>query len=482
MVFGEHLDAIWISEWYGGIKIGPNRPTYWTTNSNPSGPQPIYLGMNGGRPGRLPFQFKGDYSLVGCKPPVEGAVFSDRNLKSTSLVDLTAPFQIAHNILMNQIVDISIDELGKVVIIDQNALPKTSMGEDWGKNNLLSAATAMKMFKILPTDHSLDNLGGAPAFNNYTALDLSQSQQLIAKMQLAQYFKQQAFEAIGITPERMGQQMSRQSATGVEMSVNASYSMTEHYFTQHCKNLMPRVHQMRTELAQFYHSRNPSVRLQYAVSDTERVTFSIDGTKLLMADLNVFTSTRVNTQAVIDQLKQYVLNNNTSGAQFFDVGNIIKADTISEIDRILKGAEERIQKERQAEMEQAQQQHQAELELEERQKEAQRQFEAEQNEKDRQNDVLLAEIKSAGYGSMVDINKNEQSDYLDAMGRIQKERQYQDTMNFKREQEVNKRDEGQQKMNLEREKMKNQKEIAEKQLEIARTNKNKYDVKSKNKK
>ena len=245
---------------------------------------------------------------------------------------------------------------------------------------------------------------------------------------------------------------------------------------------MPRVHQMRTELAQFYHSRNPSVRLQYAVSDTERVTFSIDGTKLLMADLNVFTSTRVNTQAVIDQLKQYVLNNNTSGAQFFDVGNIIKADTISEIDRILKGAEERIQKERQAEMEQAQQQHQAELELEERQKEAQRQFEAEQNEKDRQNDVLLAEIKSAGYGSMVDINKNEQSDYLDAMGRIQKERQYQDTMNFKREQEVNKRDEGQQKMNLEREKMKNQKEIAEKQLEIARTNKNKYDVKSKNKK
>ena len=37
-----------------------------------------------------------------------------------------------------------------------------------------------------------------------------------------------------------------------------------------------------------------------------------------------------------------------------------------------------------------------------------------ENEKDRQNDVLLAEIRSAGYGSMVDLNQNQQSDYQDA--------------------------------------------------------------------
>ena len=50
-------------------------------------------------------------------------------------------------------------------------------------------------------------------------------------------------------------------------------------------------------------------------------------------------------------------------------------------------------------------------------------------------------------------------------------------MNFKREQEINKNNFNTQKSNLEREKLQAQKEIADKQLQIARENKNKYDVK-----
>jgi hypothetical protein len=50
-------------------------------------------------------------------------------------------------------------------------------------------------------------------------------------------------------------------------------------------------------------------------------------------------------------------------------------------------------------------------------------------------------------------------------------------MNFKREQEINKNNFNTQKSNLEREKLQTQKEIADKQLQIARENKNKYDVK-----
>jgi len=63
------------------------------------------------------------------------------------------------------------------------------------------------------------------------------------------------------------------------------------------------------------------------------------------------------------------------------------------------------------------------------------------------------------------------------MANIQKQDNYQDTMNFKREQEINKNGVNQQKMNIDREKIQAQKEIADKQLQIARENKNKYDVK-----
>ena len=80
--------------------------------NNPGGFSPIYIGIDKNKIGPLRFQFKGDNSLYGCKLPVEGAVFSDRNTKSTALIDLMKPFQIGYNIVNNQIADILVDELG----------------------------------------------------------------------------------------------------------------------------------------------------------------------------------------------------------------------------------------------------------------------------------------------------------------------------------------------------------------------------------
>jgi hypothetical protein len=81
-------------------------------------------------------------------------------------------------------------------------------------------------------------------------------------------------------------------------------------------------------------------------------------------------------------------------------------------------------------------------------------------------------------GAGADINQNQVSDYQDAMLNIQKQQNYVDTTNLKREQEVNKTRFNEQKLDVERQKLQTQQDIANKQLEIARTNKNKYDVKS----
>ena len=112
---------------WGGVKIGPNRPTFWGSN-NPGGINPIYLGINQNLINPLKFQFKGDSSMYGCKLPVEGSVFTDRNTRSTALVDLMKPFQIGYNIVNNQIADILVDELGTVILLDQNALPRHPSG------------------------------------------------------------------------------------------------------------------------------------------------------------------------------------------------------------------------------------------------------------------------------------------------------------------------------------------------------------------
>jgi hypothetical protein len=475
LIFGEHIDWIWINDVWGGVKIGPNRPAFWGMN-NPGGINPIYLGLNGGKPGRIPFQFKGDSTMYGCKLPVEGAVFGDRNTRSVSLVDLMKPYQIGYNIVNNQIADILVDELGTVIMLDQNALPRHSLGEDWGKGNLSKAYVAMKNFQMLPLDTSITNTENALNFQHYQVLNLEQTNRLLSRVNLASYFKNQAFEVIGLNPQRMGQQIAQQqTATGIEQAMNASYAQTEQYFIQHSDNLMPRVHQMRTDLAQYYHSKKPSLRLSYITGADEKMTFQMNGTDLLMRDLNIFCTTKTNARSVMEQLKQLALNNNTTGASIYDLGNIIKSESIAELTGVLKNAEEKTNAQKQAEMQQQQQMQQEMLQSQERQKEMDLQFKAEQAELDRQNQITVAEIRGAGYGAQVDLNQNAVNDYQDALESIRGEQRYQDQMNLKRETEMVRKEQGAQKLQIQREELQTKKEIADKQLQIARENKNKYD-------
>lgn len=477
LLFGEHIDWIWINEVWGGVKIGPNHPTYWGTN-NPGGINPIYLGINQNQIGPMKFQFKGDDSLYGCKLPVEGSVFSDRNTRSTSLVDLMKPFQIGYNIVNNQIADILVDELGTVILLDQNALPRHSLGEDWGKNNLAKAYVAMKNFQMLPLDTTIANTENPLAFQHYQKLDLEQTNRLMSRIQLAQYFKQQAFEVIGITPQRLGQQIGQQTATGIEQSLNASYAQTETYFIQHCDYLMPRVHMMRTDLAQYYNSTKPSVRLQYITSADERKNFEINGTDLLLRDLNVFCTTKANHRSVLEQLKQMAVSNNTSGASIYDLGNILMADSIPDVTQILKKTEAKAQQQRQEEMQQQQQMQEQMIQAKQEEQRQKMEFEAAENEKDRQNRIYEAKIKSAGFGATVDINQNQQSDYQDALKEINRTQAQNDNINLQREKEVSRMSEHRDKMNIEQEKINTQLKIAQTQLDIARENKNKFDKKS----
>jgi hypothetical protein len=476
LVYGEHIDWIWINEVWGGVKIGPNIPSFWGMN-NPGGFSPIYLGIDKNKIGPLKFQFKGDSTIYGCKLPVEGSVFSDRNTKSTALIDLMKPYQIGYNIVNNQIADILVDELGTVILLDQNALPRHSMNEDWGKNNLAKAYVAMKNFQMLPLDTSITNTENALNFQHFQKLDLEQTNRLMSRINLANYFKQQAYEVIGVNPQRMGQQISQQTATGVEQAVNASYAQTEVYFIQHCDYLMPRVHQMRTDLAQYYHSTKPSVRLTYITGADEKVNFQINGTDLLLRDLNIFCTTTANQRAILEQLKQMSLQNNTTGATIYDLGKVIQSDSIAELNTVLKASEEKANEIKQQEMQSQQQMQEQQLKAKAEEEKLKRDYEAMEAEKNRQRDILVAEIRASSYGSMADLNQNQMSDYADAMKEIRASEQYQEQTSMERQKESNRNMLASEKNTIEREKIQVQKEIADKNLEIARENKNKYDNK-----
>jgi hypothetical protein len=363
-------------------------------------------------------------------------------------------------------------------MLDQNTLPKHSLGEDWGKGNYAKAYVAMKNFQMLPLDTSITNTENALNFQHFQKLDLSQTERLMSRIQLANHFKQQAYEVIGVNPQRMGQQLSQMTATGVEQAAAASYAQTEVFFIQHCDYLMPRVHQMRTDLAQYYNSTKPSTRLTYITGADEKVNFEINGTDLLMRDLNIFCSTTANHRAILEQLKQMSIQNNTTGASIYDLGKIVQSDSIAEVNTVLKDSEQKQQAQKQQEMQQQQQMQEQQLASQQEIEKMKIDSQAAEREKDRQRDILVAEIRAAGYGAAVDVNQNQMSDYMDAMKDIKDTEQYQQQTDLQREKEVNRMSIESQKSQIEREKIQAQRDIADRQLQIAQENKNKYDNKN----
>jgi hypothetical protein len=195
-----------------------------------------------------------------------------------------------------------------------------------------------------------------------------------------------------------------------------------------------------------------------------------------MRDINVFCSTKANHRTIIEQMKQLAISNNTSGASIYDLGHILQTDSMGHLNNILKEIENKQTQQKQEEYAQAEKMKQMELDAIAQEKAAEREFETTEAEKNRRKDLLVAEIKSSGYGAMQDLNQNQQSDFADQMETMRKTNEYQETIGFDREKEVNKNNQFSQKMNLEREKMDHQTNIKQMDMDIAQENKNRFDV------
>jgi hypothetical protein len=176
------------------------------------------------------------------------------------------------------------------------------------------------------------------------------------------------------------------------------------------------------------------------------------------------------------------MQNNTTGASVYDLGKIVQSDSLAEINTVLKMSEKRVQDQKQQEMQTQQQMQQEQLASQEKQKQMEIDAAAARDDKMIQKDITVAEIRAAGYGSMGDVNQNQESDFKDAMKEIRATEQYQGQMDVQRQKQSDDMVKHSQKMDIEQQKLQVQEDIANKQLEIARVNKNKYDSKSSDKK
>ena len=215
-------------------------------------------------------------------------------------------------------------------------------------------------------------------------------------------------------------------------------------------------------------------------STDEKVNFEMNGTDLLLRDINIYCTTKANQRAILEQMKNLAVSNNTAGASIYDLGNIMQTESLGELTNSLKAIERKATEQRQEQMQHEQEMQQQEMQTRLQEKQLELDSKMQEAEKDRRKDILVAEIKSAGFGAMQDINQNQQSDYMDSLAQIQKSEQFQETMNLQNSKESNRMTNDRDKAQIEREKMQADMRMKQMDLDIARENKNSFDVKSKN--
>ena len=470
VISGQHVDWFWVNEVWKGIKIGISFVNSWAGMSD--GFDPIYLDI---RP--LPFQFKADGSLYNAKLPVEGFLGYNRNIKRQSLVDLTKAFQVGYNMVNNQVFDLLVDEIGNVIMLDQNMIPRNSLDGSWGKYNFTKAFQVMKNFGILPVDSSITNTDTPVSFNQTQTVNLEKTNQIASRVQLADYFKNECFSTVGLTRQRVGNVTSSESATGVEYAVNNSYAQTEMYFIEHTNYLMPRVKEMILNAAQYINANKPTIRKTYINREEENIFFEIEGTKVLLADLRIYYSSRPDQRAVLEQLKQLALNNNTTGATVFDLAKILQSDSTVDITETLKESVDNMQKQQEAERQAQMQMNQQTIEAEAARAQAERDFKATESELDRENERYLAEIEALGRAQDQDINMNQIPDPLEVqkmnmqLGKVQGDLALkQQKQIFDESKDIKDREMQAKQLEFEKKKMEKELKLKEKALKVQQEN------------
>ncbi len=382
------LEWGWINQWYQGIKIGPD----------------IY-------------HIKPYKLLNYC--PIIGITHEVKNTEAKSLVDLMKPFQVIYNVCMNQLYKLLEKEVGKVQLMSIRHIPIPKDGDAQDALDIweMEARNRGVMF----IDDSPENLKSPSSFNQFRDIDLTRTQEIQSRYTLAQQLKNECWELVGMSKQRMGSVSASESATGTNTAIQQSYSQTEPLFVAH-EYIMGQLYQSIIDAALYVESKKPQSTLSYITNEGEAAFVQVNGSDLKFRDLKVFLTNRPEDKQMFDELRglsQAVIQN---GGSLHDVIELYSTNSIRQMKKVfktLKDRQEQLQdqqmQQQQQQMEQQQQIAQAQMEQAQLQNEQKIANDNYQKELDRISKKEIAIIQATGFGKVEseDVNANEVPDVLE---------------------------------------------------------------------
>lgn len=350
-------------------------------------------------------------------PPIIGGFYKSKNTLPKSMVDQMKVYQIVYNICLNQLYLLLEKEVGVAVLYNLRHLPKYKDMTD--EDALDKMTTLAKESGVVGIDDSPENTKGQSTFNQYTRLDLTRTQEIQSRISLATWAKQQCWELLGFTPQRMGNIVGNETATGINQSLSQSFAQTEPITTTH-EQIMNLVYQQLIDTAQHVEASKPVSIINYVNADMHDTFFMINGEDLKMKDLQVFVTNRSDDKRKLEEIRQLSLAYAQNQLHPYYTTMINTSQSVSEIREFLKGDMEKKEEQQAKQQQMQQQQIEQQKQIAEQQQQLQKQiadqklaFEAEQNDLDRKKDIMIAQINSMRYAQNTDVNTNETPDSLE---------------------------------------------------------------------
>ena len=320
-------------------------------------------------------QIKGDSNLYDFVLPVAGYV-------GTSLAERIRPYQVWFNLAINQINNILEKEIGMFFLADINLLPSEykGLGEDIGDvwANIMDIAKATGAFFL---DTSAANTKGANSFNQFSVYDMSQTNQLRSRMELAQWAKMGCYEMVGLTQQAISGPGKYETATGVQQGVTTSMLQTQIYF-DNFSYFKRRALDIHLAVAQQCQEEGKDISVMYTKSDLTKAFLRIGTDGLSLRHLGVQAVNNPKRREELERFKNYLLQINTTGGDIYDLASIFASDSMVELKQISLNS-----RKYQERMQQQQQQNQMQI------NQQNIQAEAEQKAADRQHEIQLEMIK-----------------------------------------------------------------------------------------
>jgi len=385
----QSLEWGWVNQWYQGIKIGPD----------------IYH--------IKPFKL-----LNYC--PIIGTTFEVKNTEAKSLVDLMKPFQVIYNVCMNQLYKLLEKEVGKVYLTSIRHIPVPKDGDAQDALDIWEMEARNR--GVVFIDDSPENLKSPSSFNQFRDIDLTRTQEIQSRYTLAQQVKNECWELVGMSRQRLGSISASESATGVNTAVQQSYSQTEPLFVAH-EYVMGQLYQSIIDAALYVESKKPQSTLSYITNEGESAFVTVNGSDLKFRDLKVFLTNRPDDTRMFEELRALAQPLMQNGGSLYDVIELYSTKSMRQMKKVFKDLRDKQdaiqQQQLQTQQQQVEQQGQiaqAQIQQAQMQKEQDIANENYQNELDRINKkeiaLINAEAKSMGMG-LSDVDASGVPDVLE---------------------------------------------------------------------